>query len=475
MKKTRLMEKLFSDSTSEEFKQKVMDGFEEAKETGDAIVEDENEKLVLKSNEGGDVEITDADGEVTIAAENPDDKENIKLTPKEVAESENIGIDFESIDADGNGVITKDEWNAAGMPEEAFAKIDVDGNGVITREEFDQFTQKVESETAPDVDVERVPGVDGKHIENSVPDVEVTVETGITDKEKAGVKNFSVKFYGSHTYAQVYKITKAINRAFSECPVCATAESLQKAAEENLDNNSKPSDEDKHYSEVSENIEHNANELAEAAKDLEENQDPVLAKEVKQLCDKLMADIAEVEAKAGGEVNYEEVKEQCKKYAEAADAVISKSEEKPAEETKPEEKPAEETKPEEKPEEKPAEEKSEKEQKAEEIIKKAEELQKTAEELKDDDEKGAEELKAECDALMSDIEEADQDEEIQIDDDVKTKVESFSKKAQDIIEKATKSFSESPYMKPQVLMTGERRMFSQPSAKKSSMNPYLFK
>jgi hypothetical protein len=485
MKKTRLMEKLFSDSTSEEFKQKVMDGFEEAKETGDAVIEDEDEKLVLKSNEDGDVEITDANGEVTIAAENPDDKENIKLTPKDVAESDTTGIDFESIDADGNGVITKEEWTAAGMPEDTFAQIDADGNGVITREEFDQFTQKSESETAPDVKVERVPGVDGEHLNGTVPNVEVTVETGITDEKKAGVKTYSIKFYGTHSYAQIFKTSKAVQKAFSDCPVCMTAEALQEAAEEGL-KNAEPTAEEKHFSEEADDLTHNANQLAQAADDLAESQDPDLAKEVKVLCEKVMSDIEALEAEDGAaeNINLEEVKAQCKAYAEQAEAIISKTEgaekpaeekpeEKPAEETKPEEKPAEEDKPEEKPEEAPAED-PEKVAKAEEIVKKADEIQAKAEELKDEDEKGAAEVKAECDALMSDIEGAEA-EDIKIDDEVKDKIESFSQKAQEIIKKNTRLFSQSMYMNPTVIAGTQNKLFSKTEGKKTSLNPYLFK
>ena len=47
------------------------------------------------------------------------------------------GID--RLDTDGDGVVTRAEWDAAGKPAEKFAQIDADGDGRITTEEVEAF------------------------------------------------------------------------------------------------------------------------------------------------------------------------------------------------------------------------------------------------------------------------------------------------------------------------------------------------
>ncbi len=47
---------------------------------------------------------------------------------------------FESLDTDGDGVLSKEELGAAdGIEEGTFEKLDTDGDGELTQEEFDEF------------------------------------------------------------------------------------------------------------------------------------------------------------------------------------------------------------------------------------------------------------------------------------------------------------------------------------------------
>lgn len=152
---TELMDKIFSDSTSDEFKNQVSDKIEEAKANGSAELKDGDNHLSF----------AEADGEVLI-----EDKKN------------------------GNEV-TK----AIDSPDGTHLEAVVDDT-------------KVKSATQPNVEV---PGnQDNK--KNILPagstenDVNVTIETGITDPEKAGVgKHFSLCFNG-------FESEEAANEFFSQ-------------------------------------------------------------------------------------------------------------------------------------------------------------------------------------------------------------------------------------------------------------------
>ena len=50
---------------------------------------------------------------------------------------------FEAMDANHDGVITMDEWKAAGRREDRFAMIDADHDGKITREEMRAAMEKM--------------------------------------------------------------------------------------------------------------------------------------------------------------------------------------------------------------------------------------------------------------------------------------------------------------------------------------------
>lgn len=138
---TELMDKLFSDQTPEEFKDKVSEKISEAKNTGSAELQDGKENLKFTSKEGN-VEIEDKNtGETTVASESPDG--GVDLKPK---------------------------------------------------------TEKM-SATQPDVIVTKPEGEDGEHLpEGSTEnDVKVTIEQGIVDPKAAGLgagKCYSLCIHG---------------------------------------------------------------------------------------------------------------------------------------------------------------------------------------------------------------------------------------------------------------------------------------
>jgi hypothetical protein len=56
------------------------------------------------------------------------------------------GRGFDTIDANHDGVVTLDEWKAAGRNPDRFAEIDADHDGKITRDEMHAFMEKMRAE-----------------------------------------------------------------------------------------------------------------------------------------------------------------------------------------------------------------------------------------------------------------------------------------------------------------------------------------
>lgn len=146
---TNLMDKIFSDSTPDEFKASVSDKIAEAKEKGSAELKDGENHL----------NFTEKDGDVVI-----EDKLNDCEKTKAIDEGDQIKLE--------------------GVPE-----------------------TKAQSETQPDVVVPKVEGTD-KPVEgedSTLPDVKVTIEEAIVDKDKAGKdKHYSIVIsgFGSQEEAQ---------------------------------------------------------------------------------------------------------------------------------------------------------------------------------------------------------------------------------------------------------------------------------
>lgn len=433
-KTTKLMSKLFSDSTPNQFKEDVMDKIEEAKQNGSSEYSDETSDLKMESD-GEEVKITDAKNgdEVTVATENPDVEGDVQL--------------------------------------------------------------KAESDTAPDVQTPVTKGIDGEHIEDSVPDVEVKVDMGITDEGKAGLKAYSIKFFGNKSFSDTLKTARAIAKAFSECPVAATRESIERSANAALDN-AEPSEEEKEFAEQVDQIAQNATELAKAADDMEETQDPALAKTVKEMSEDLEEQCNDLKNEHPDNCDFSNIIAQCKKFSDAANEIVAKTDatteaptesptesatEKPTEAATeaPTEAPTEAATeaPTEEPKDDPEAKKA-----AENVADKAKKVQEKAESLSDDDVEGAEELKEMCNDLKSDIEDAEENHDnVQIDDEVKEKIESYSTKADTIINSQVRNFSQSSYMSngnfiptPKVKTTGTQRTFSNANDTKKVQNPYLF-
>lgn len=436
---TKLMSRLFSETTPNEFKEDILNKIDEAKESGESSYSTEEDDIDFKVNEDGSVDMIDnINDEVTNVTENPEDESDLILTA---------------------------------------------------------------SETLPDRKVERVEGIDGEKLEGSVPNVQVDIEPAITDEGKAGIKNFSIKFFGTSKFSDAYKMSKAIIKAFSECPIAATEENLRKAATEALEDTD-PYKDNKAFAEAEElanTISENANQLAQAVDDLEGTGDVELAKNIKAMCDKLLSDLDRVDSDM---IDTEEVKSQCKKFAEKAESVIEANEnptespteapteaatEAPTEAAteEPTEAPTEAVT--EAPTEAPTEaateeptksaEKSSDEKKAE-LKEKADEIAEKAESMTTESE--AEEVKQMTDELNGDLENAE-NEGIDV-EEIKEMSKKFSEKVDSILNKTVRSFSKSPYMNvgrmaaPVVNPSQDQRLFSKSNQvdKRKSLNPYLY-
>jgi len=152
---TKLMLKLFSESTSEEFKNSIDDKITEATEKGSASLKTEEDDLQF-TNVGDKVLIEDKVNKELTSVDNPESDEDLKL---------------EAVD------ITKKE-----------------------------------SVSQPDVDVKVAEGEDGDHESGTVPEVKIEVMEGIGNAEKAGVKgkSFSITLSNA-TPSQIASTLKAFS------------------------------------------------------------------------------------------------------------------------------------------------------------------------------------------------------------------------------------------------------------------------
>lgn len=154
---TELMNKIFSDSTPDEFKNKISEKIEEAKTEGSAELSEGDTKLKF-AEVNGDVVIEDKsnDNEVTIAKDKDGE------------------IELDAVIAD-----------------------------------------KTQSATQPDVFVPKAKGTTKEVLPESstVDDIDVTIEEGITDKDKAGLdKHYSIRLNGFKSEKEAMEF---FNRTFS--------------------------------------------------------------------------------------------------------------------------------------------------------------------------------------------------------------------------------------------------------------------
>lgn len=212
---------------------------------------------------------------------------------------------------------TNDEVTALSNPTEDGSveaeKVEIDENPEATEETKEEV--KEQSETQPDIKTEVVDGEDGEHIDGkSQPDVEVTVTegSGVNDPEKAGLKNFSIKFAAGTDPAYIAAVTRAFADAAEkvENNLDSQAEEMKEVATEG----------EKEFADTPEgDVKHNVAELAKATDKLEETNDPELAKEIKEIATKVKEEAEKLE-KEGADMT--EVKAQCATFSDAADKIL---------------------------------------------------------------------------------------------------------------------------------------------------------
>jgi hypothetical protein len=141
-----------------------------------------------------------------------------------------------------------------------------------------------DAETAPNVKINIVEGIDGRHIENTQPSVDVNIGHGVVDAEKAGLdsKEFSLRF---SQYASKQELGKALYNIYSEFPNEPVA-SEGGAVTDLLNNGPKT------IEEAIEETKVDAQDLQDAAEDLNEKKDPESLGVVADKVDKLYSNIS---------------------------------------------------------------------------------------------------------------------------------------------------------------------------------------
>lgn len=366
MNQTKLMSKLFSDSTPAEFKGKITEKIEEAKKNGSSELVEGDESLQF-ADLGDSVIVEDqANGnEVTRISDNPEKEDDLVM---EAVDMSDAPLTEEE----------KEQYNEGFKAGEQFEEGKQD-----QMEKSEGFSD--ESKTLPDAKVELQEGADGAHITGTIPEIEVKVEQGITDAEKAGVKNYSLRLKNFSDPAMAARMASAIRKAFSSEEELAKAacdgdqvdksidDSLRtetksdadatdgkaedtKAAEEERaakdktdesmgeeahdtaeaaegktekfadkteqDKADESAGEDKSVDdkEIKE-IADKANELAQKVEELKETRDKETAEEVKDMSEKLL-ERAETHAAKGHDMT--EVKEKCTQYSEISNEILDK-------------------------------------------------------------------------------------------------------------------------------------------------------
>lgn len=301
MKRTNLMSKLFSDDTPDEFKKKVSDKIQEAKETGSAELIEEGEELQFASVEDSVIIEDKVADEVTKVEDNPEDENDLLLE-----------------------------------------KVDIE------EDEDDEDDEKDFSDSLEDVEVEKVSGKDGTAISNTVPEVEITITEGVDDKERSGTgtgRNFSIKLR-NYSAKETQEIISGL-RKFADTPKeeekdlkSTDAEKTEEVKKiEKTEVSEKPEEvkeiEKTKVESESEEIEAEAKELKNEVAELVETEDKESAEKIKEKCDKLYSKIEDLESK--GE-DFKELKEKLAKYSKLSATILDKAfDDASTEETKKEE------------------------------------------------------------------------------------------------------------------------------------------
>lgn len=262
---TKLMTKLFSSDGNEELKAAVNQKLDEAKEKGSASLEMDDEQL-----------------------------------------------EFASV---GDSIIIEDKTN--GEITEA----------TVSDDDVDMTAIKCESETQPDVTTPVTPGKDGAHAEGTQPDASVDNTEGISNREKAGHKTFSLKFSSKSKPDYIASVVRSFSEAglepdveiveeVDEEPVAKSPEAVRENQEPEISEEKKAKVED---------VTKRATKLKSDATQLMDSKDVELAKQVKADADQLICDCDEIEDVA----DTTEVKAYSRIFSEVAEKVIKDAEKDP--------------------------------------------------------------------------------------------------------------------------------------------------
>lgn len=318
------MSKLFSADTPEEYKEKVFEAIDEAKENGSATLETDGDLLQF-ADVDGDIIIedqTDDINEVTRASENAEDPNDVILSAVEIPEE--------------------------GEPSEEPTEAPTEETKVESNNLDDFKVDRIEGKNGKDAEnlqsitITRIPGKDGD-ADDIVEDLEITVDEGINDESKSGTDTYSLKFKN-------YSLNRAkvFAKIFSEM-----ASPIQKIVDEaNVDENVevkfkgdqlkvmslKVGTPTRTFSEESEEeptadvtkIIDLANELADVAENLNKDN----AEEVKEKAESLIEECEECEKNECNTFSLKSFKSLAKMFAETATEVLDAEEvvEEPTEE-----------------------------------------------------------------------------------------------------------------------------------------------
>lgn len=260
MKQTKLMTKIFSSETKEEFLDLVSQKIDEAREKGTAEIVDGDNNL----------QFAEVDGKVIIEDQGNENEVTAVIDP----ETEGGETSLEAVE----------------VPEEE------------TKTESKKKTRKFGTNeypnSEPDAIVKTQEGTDGDHVTNTAPDIQVTIDEGVTDDEKAGMKIYSIStkgFCGDDKISKMAALLKALlNDLEGDKEVIAEVSpeiaTTSFAEEPETEPESSPSDE------AVDALVEKANGLTEKVKELEETSDKETASEIKAMAEEILAEANKLEA-----------------------------------------------------------------------------------------------------------------------------------------------------------------------------------
>jgi hypothetical protein len=350
--RTKLMNKLFSSETPQEFKDDVAEKVEEAKKDGKSELKTEEGDTLKFAAEGEDVIVKDGNEETKIS-ENPEDKDDLVMTPVDAAEEAKIEPKDEEVTVDVN-------------PDKSFSikfrNFSSSRIADVTREISKVMSEGEAEEKAEDKDVtevvdqandlvKKVDELKGSGDVEVAKEVKAEAEELIDKAEDLEGKGHDMTELKSEcaTYSRIS--SKIIDKYYAEnpedeewCVVGKMGDShmtvkhkdwltperrkegyktfemgKKKDCESYLERNKEFSDESE--DEEVKGVVSEANDLAEKAEKLKDTEDVDTAEEVKEESERLLDKAESLEGK-GHDVT--ELKSQCVTYSRMSSKIIQK-------------------------------------------------------------------------------------------------------------------------------------------------------